>query len=230
MRSLEERWELLCPDLYKWFNEKRKPVFESSVIDSARKPNNVQVLYYNNTIEAQHFHQKTEQSFKASTISEIVGTLKTLTERQQNDEVRALYGLRPYHLSPSYRRFQVDSVQWHSMNAKKKMKHVASFRQYVPSLDGHFPKPSKTGGKSNERKRVQKKEPEILIDRKNSDSDRAHVMRVENPNASRPVEYQFFLRSLLPRLVEHCQENCGIKLKPADNRDYLLVKSHGPLT
>ena len=61
-------------------------------------------------------------------------------------------------------------------------------------------------------KRVRKKEPEILIDRNNSDSDRAHVMRVEIPNASRPVEYQLFLRSLVPRLVERCQENCGTKL------------------
>ena len=124
----------------------------------------------------------------------------------------------------------MDSVQWHSMSAKKKMKHVACFRQYVPSLDEHFSKPSTSGRKSNERKRVRKKEPEIIIDRNNSHSDRAHVMRVENPNASRPVEYQLFLRSLVPRVVERCQGNCGIKLKPADNRDYLLVKSHGPST
>ena len=55
-------------------------------------------------------------------------------------------------------------------------------------------------------------------------------MRVENPNASRPVEYQLFLRSLVPRFVECCQGNCGIKLKPADNQYYLLVKSHGPST
>ena len=128
LRSLEERWELLCPVFYKWFNENRKPIFESSVIERVTKPTNVHGLYYNNTIEAQHFRQKTEQSFKAGIISEIVGTLKTLIERQQNDDVRALYGSRPYHLSQSYRRFQVDSVQWHTMNAKKKMKHVTSFR------------------------------------------------------------------------------------------------------
>ena len=121
----------------------------------------------------------------------------------------------------------MDSVQWHSVSAKKKMKHVACLRQYVPSLDEHFLKPSTSCRKSNERKRVRKKEPEIIIDRH---SDRAHVMRVENPNASRPVEYQLFLRSLVPRVVERCQENCGIKLKAADNRDYLLVKSRVPST
>ena len=110
------------------------------------------------------------------------------------------------------------------------MKHVASFRQHVPSLDEHFPKPSTSGRKSNERKRVPKKELEILIDRDNSDSDRAQVMRVENPNASQPIEYQIFLRSLVPRLLECCQGNCGIKLKSSDNRDYLSVKFHGPST
>ena len=98
----------------------------------------------------------------------------------------------------------MDSVQWHSMYAKIKIKHIVSFRQYVPSLDEHSLKPSTSGRKSNERKRVQKKELEILIDRNNSDSDRVHIMRVENPNDSRPVEYQFFLRSLVPRLVERC--------------------------
>ena len=55
-------------------------------------------------------------------------------------------------------------------------------------------------------------------------------MLVENPNASRPVEYQLFLRSLVLRLAKRCQGNCGIKLKLANIRDYLLVKSHGPST
>ena len=64
------------------------------------------------------------------------------------------------------------------------MKHVASSRQYVLSLDEHVPKPSRSGRKSNERN----KEPEILIDRNNSDSDRAHVMRMENPNASKQIQ------------------------------------------
>ena len=82
LRGLEERWELLCPGFCEWFNEKPKPICKSSVTESARKPTNVQGLYHINTIEAQHFCQKTKQSFKAGTISEIVGTLNTLTERK----------------------------------------------------------------------------------------------------------------------------------------------------
>ena len=64
LRSLEERWELLCPGFYKWFNENRKPIFEGSVIERVTKPTNVHGLYYKNTIEAQHFRQKNRAVFQ----------------------------------------------------------------------------------------------------------------------------------------------------------------------
>ena len=51
---------------------------------------------------------------------------------------------------------------------------------------------------------------------------------IEDPNSKRVIPYELFLRSLVPRQVERCQGNCGNKLKPSDNGDYLLVKSHGP--
>ena len=44
------------------------------------------------------------------------------------------------------------------------------------------------------------------------------------------VPYILFFRSLVQRLVQRCQENCGINLKPSDNEDYLVVKSHGSTT
>ena len=34
----------------------------------------------------------------------------------------------------------------------------------------------------------------------------------------------------MPRLVDRCQENCGVKLKTSDDEDYLLIKSHGQST
>ena len=36
--------------------------------------------------------------------------------------------------------------------------------------------------------------------------------------------------SLVSRLVQRCQGNCGVNLKPSDNEDYLVVKSHGSTT
>ena len=44
------------------------------------------------------------------------------------------------------------------------------------------------------------------------------------------VPYILFFRSLVQRLVQRCQENCGINLKPSDNEDYLLLKSRGSNT
>ena len=34
----------------------------------------------------------------------------------------------------------------------------------------------------------------------------------------------------MPQLVKQCQGNCRVKLKTSDDGDYLLIKSHGPLT
>ena len=48
---------------------------------------------------------------------------------------------------------------------------------------------------------------------------------MEDPKLSRRVTYE--LRSMVPRLVDHCQGNCSEKLRPADEQDYLLVKSWG---
>ena len=32
--KLKDRWEALCPGFYKWFVQKRKPLFEDNVIES----------------------------------------------------------------------------------------------------------------------------------------------------------------------------------------------------
>jgi len=39
-----------------------------------------------------------------------------------------------------------------------------------------------------------------------------------------------YFRSQLPRAVERCQGNCGIKLVPAEEQDYLVIKSYGQST
>ena len=53
-------------------------------------------------------------------------------------------------------------------------------------------------------------------------------VKVHNPNAEEPTVYEPHLRSKVPRRVERCQGNCGKKLIPSSNEDYLLVKSYGP--
>ena len=84
----KESWEKLCPGFYGWFVRNRKPLFEKSVIESARTNTNFPGLFYSNGIESQHFIEKKEQSFKREDIAEVAEILKRIVERQQNDEIR----------------------------------------------------------------------------------------------------------------------------------------------
>jgi len=228
LKELKERWEELCPGFYQWFYKNRKSVFENSVIESARGNTTVQGLFYNNTIESMHFREKKEQCFKKGNVKDVISTLQSIVKRQENDEVRALYGCGPYRLSTTHKKFQMNSIncsiKWHSMEAKKRMKHVADFRQHSPTLDEHFSKPSKSGRKPNESKRTRKPQPTVFIDRISRANDHT---RIDNPNAEREVKYELFFRSMVPRLVQRCQGNCGVNLFPADQKDYLLVRSYG---
>ena len=121
----------------------------------------------------------------------------------------------------------MDSVKWHSLDAEKRRKHVSLFRQHMPTMEQEFKKPQKSGKKANEKQRKRKETPEIFVERVQKDEKRK---RIDDSNVQPQVPYVSFFRSLLPRLVQRCQGNCGINLKPLDNEDYLVVKSHGSTT
>ena len=110
------------------------------------------------------------------------------------------------------------------METKNRMKHIANFSKYSPSLEEHFNKPVKSGRKPNESKRRRKRDADIVIDRMEKTKK---AQRIENPKAKRPIIYKLFFRSIVPRLVQRCQGNCGVKLCTAYEGDYLLVKSYG---
>ena len=90
LESLKSVWDNLCPGFHKWFSKNRASFFEQSVIESARTGTKVQGVYYNNSIESQHFWEKMEQSYKKGTVEEVISTLKKMVERQEDDEVRAI--------------------------------------------------------------------------------------------------------------------------------------------
>ena len=151
--------------------------------------------------------------------------LKSLVKRQEDHEVKAIYGSGPYRLSQPFKRFAIDSIKWHNMNPQKRIKHVEQFRKYNPKLEDHFVKPALSGRKAHEKKRVRKSEAEIIVDR----LENLEKIQIEDPSAPRKIVYELHLRSKVPRKVERCQGNCRVKLWPADesNNDYLLVKSFG---
>ena len=43
-------------------------------------------------------------------IWEVISTMNSLIERQENDEIKALYGSGPYHLSKQFEKFAVSSI------------------------------------------------------------------------------------------------------------------------
>ena len=67
LESLKSVWDNLCPGFHKWFSKNRASFFEQSVIESAWTGTEVQGVYYNNSIESQHFREKMEQSYKKET-------------------------------------------------------------------------------------------------------------------------------------------------------------------
>ena len=97
----------------------------------------------------------------------------------------------------------------------------------MSTMEQEFKKPQKSGKKANEKQRKRKGTPEIFVERVQKDEKRT---RIDHPNVQPQVPYVLFFRSLVPRLVQRCQRNCGINLKPSDNEDYLVVKSHGSTT
>ena len=55
----------------------------------------------------------------------MLSTVSRITERQQSDEVKALYGSGPYSLSNDYIKFKVDS--W---SPEARQKHIAAFSNH----------------------------------------------------------------------------------------------------
>ena len=147
-------------------------------------------------------------------------------EKQQDEEVRAIYRSSPYRLSDRYKKFEVDSVKWHSMDPEARMKHVEQFRRYRLTLGDQSDKPKSSVRKPSDRKRTRKPDFEIAFDRldkKEKESSKSFTL--QDPNALEKISYELFLHSLVLRLVNRCEENCGDKLFPADKEDYLVVKS-----
>ena len=187
LANLKERWEQLCSGFYEWFVVKRKTLFQESVIEEVRKGSNVHGLYFNSDIESMHFKEKTEQCHKLGSSIDVVNTLKKIIDRQQGDEIRAIYGSGPYKLSRECDKFSIDNLKWHSMASEERKKHVLAFRNYIPSLEDQFTKPAKSGRKPSHQTRKRKPVPDVLINRLENKEKRS-----EKKNSSIRIIFEVF--------------------------------------
>ena len=60
----------------------RKVIFQNIVIECAKKNTNVYGLFYNNSIECQHYLEQKEQSFRKGTVEDVIKMFKSLVKRQ----------------------------------------------------------------------------------------------------------------------------------------------------
>ena len=97
-----------------------------------------------------------------------------------------------------------------------------------PTLDDQFDKPKSSSRKPSDRNQTRKPDFESAFDRlhkKEKESRKSFTF--QDPKAHEKIWYELFFRSMGPRLVNRCQGNCRDELFPADNEDYVVVKSRG---
>ena len=92
-----------------------------------------------------------------------------MLERQENGEIRAIYGAGSYSLATTYKSFQIDSARWHSWNEETRKNHIKKMRSYTPAPYGAFDKPSNTG-----------RNPGSVIRRRKEQSTQVLVDRIQN--------------------------------------------------
>ena len=84
-------WNSLCPEFFRWLKK-------SEGYD-------VCGLYYQNDVESLHHVEKMNQNFEKKTVEEAIGNIQKLSDRQDSEEVRAIYGAGNYVFSTAYKQF-----------------------------------------------------------------------------------------------------------------------------
>ena len=93
-------------------------------------------------------------------VSEAVNIIKILIEREENEEVLALYGGGRYVFSQEY------APIWHSWTPERRERHINDFRAAAPTPEQTFVKPVNAGRKPGYQLRMrQQSEPSVIFDR-----------------------------------------------------------------
>ena len=165
LSTLNEKWENYCPGFFAWFLKNRKETFEESVIASAREGTNIAGVFYQNDVESLHYIEKRNQCLLKKTVIDALKSLSNLAKRQENDEIRAIYGAGNYSLSTPYIKFKVDSARWHSWGESRRLDHYKKFRAYKPNPSDQFQRPKNVGRKKSYVQRKRSQEPIVFLDR-----------------------------------------------------------------
>ena len=64
------------------------------------------------------------QNFEKKTVKEAIGNIQKLSDRQDSEELRAIYGYGSYVLSAAYKQFFVPSATSHNWTVERNKDHV----------------------------------------------------------------------------------------------------------
>ena len=93
IESLKCQWEALSPGFRAWLLSKRRTIFIDWVVQSLRQSTDIEGLYYQTDIESKYAAEKRNQHFRKEIIEIAVSNLHALVKREENDEIRAIYGV-----------------------------------------------------------------------------------------------------------------------------------------
>ena len=103
----------------------------------------------------------------------MIKNLQWLSDKQDEEEVWALYSTGNYSIAGRYKRFSIQSSEWHKLGCKLK-DHVQKFRSFVPGKTDLFFKPRNSGREPCYQELSKRSEPNLIIDchESNANSDK----------------------------------------------------------
>ena len=88
-------------------------------------------FYFENDVESMHFLEKLCQEFRNESTEISIKNLSKIAERQDLEEVQAIFHSGRYALCQPYKKLSMESLVWHSWSEARHKDHVKRFCQYV---------------------------------------------------------------------------------------------------
>ena len=79
-----------------------------------------------------HHAETMNQNFEKKNSSKSYWKYPEISDRQDSEEIMAIYGAGSYVLSAAYKQFFVPSATWHDWNVERKKDHFHKFQNYKP--------------------------------------------------------------------------------------------------
>ena len=73
------------------------------MIQLAREDSDIGELYFQNDVESMDHVEKMNQNFVRKSVKEVIENIQKLSERQDSEELRALFGAGSHVLSEAYK-------------------------------------------------------------------------------------------------------------------------------